>query len=71
MPILPPARNLRREVLQRDEEGYPIIEHQLAVINPVGTIDVIKAIDPALARYLVSVDEKTLSSYHASSEALV
>jgi len=40
-----------------------LIEKQLAVLNPQGSMSEIEKDDPALAQYLNNVDEKTKNSY--------
>lgn len=63
VPMLPSPRYLKQDVVLGDELGYPKVERPLAVINPTGSMEQIADSDPALADYLRSVDEKTLSSY--------
>ena len=63
VPILPSPRCLKETIISGDTCGYPLIEKQLAVLNPQGSMSEIEKDDPALAQYLNNVDEKTKNSY--------
>ena len=63
VPMLPPPRYLKQNVVLDDGSGYPDIERQYGVLNPKGSLEEIQAQDPALAHYLRGADEKTLNAY--------
>lgn len=51
-PILPSPRHLKVTVIERDEDGYPLIERQLCVIDCDLPEPVVEAKHPALWEYL-------------------
>lgn len=62
-PVLPGARYLRDNVIQSDDEGYPLIDPQLVLIDTSAQLDELKHSDPALAEYLAGADTKVRSGY--------
>ncbi|MGH9338274.1 MAG: Eco57I restriction-modification methylase domain-containing protein [Acidobacteriota bacterium] len=55
-PILPSPRFLKTTVIEADQEGYPLIEPQLCVIDCDLPEAVLRALHPALWQYLQSAE---------------
>lgn len=62
-PMLPGPRYVKQERVDRDLQGYPVLERQLALIDTSESIEQLETSDPALADYLRGVDEKTSAAY--------
>lgn len=64
IPILPPPRQVNVQYVGADDQGYPLLEPQLALISPKGnTVDEVRTHDSKMADYLSDAPERTLSSY--------
>jgi hypothetical protein len=51
-PLLPPARELAENIIERDENGYPVLPNQYFVLNTSLSEEVINAKYPNLGEYL-------------------
>lgn len=51
-PLLPPARELAENIVERDENGYPVLPNQYFVLNTSLSEEVINAKYPNLGEYL-------------------
>jgi len=67
-PMMPAPRFVKQEVVESASDGYPLLDDQMAVLQPsASSIDELRETDPALADYLSSVDAKTLGAYLVKS----
>lgn len=67
-PIMPAPRYVRQEIVESSLEGYPMLDHQLAVLQPsANSVGELRESDPALADYLGQADEKILNAYLVKS----
>lgn len=62
-PVLPGPRYVKQDVVERDSEGYPVLQQQLALITASESLDDLNSSDPHLAAYLRTADERTTNSY--------
>jgi len=62
-PMMPGPRYVKQDVIDSDDDGYPVHDRQLALLNTSASLESLDQTDPALAAYLRTVDEKTMGSF--------
>lgn len=64
VPIMPAPRHLQTDIVESDDSGYPLLDINIAVIQPRGrNLEEVRSNDPALAEYLATVTDRTLNKY--------
>ena len=66
-PIMPSPRHLKTDLVEADEEGVPLIEQRLFLINTRQTLGELDRTDPSLKRYLEMGVEKGVSAGYLCS----
>lgn len=69
-PILPSPRHLKTTAIERNEDGYPLIDHQLCVIDCDLPEAVVESQYPALWAYLQTAEERGVKNGYLVSKRI-